>query len=163
MPSSALAASRGRGAFIVVEGLDRSGKSTQCARLVSRIRSSGRAVVDATWRFPDRTSATGGLISEVLSGSREAPDARALHLLFTANRWERMGALRELLAAGVCVVADRYAYSGAAHSAGAQGAEGGWARRVEGGPVATGVGVFLRVEEGVGQGRGGLFYLGRVC
>ena len=33
-----------RGAFIVFEGLDRSGKSTQVARLVSRLENEGKNV-----------------------------------------------------------------------------------------------------------------------
>jgi len=39
-----------RGAFIVFEGLDRSGKSTQVARLVDALNASGTKAVAA--RFP---------------------------------------------------------------------------------------------------------------
>ena len=39
--SSAAASIRKRGAFIVLEGLDRSGKSTQCLRLVDNLNSAG--------------------------------------------------------------------------------------------------------------------------
>ena len=34
--------SQGRGAFIVLEGLDRSGKTTQTANLVAKIQSLGK-------------------------------------------------------------------------------------------------------------------------
>lgn len=40
------------------------------------------------WNFPDRTTATGKGISDYLKGSLEADDA-AIHLLFSANRWEK--------------------------------------------------------------------------
>ena len=44
-----------RGAFIVIEGLDRSGKSTQVARLVDRVQSatgSGSPFVAIPLKFP---------------------------------------------------------------------------------------------------------------
>ena len=39
--SASASASSPRGAFIVLEGVDRCGKTTQCARLVDRLRESG--------------------------------------------------------------------------------------------------------------------------
>jgi hypothetical protein len=75
-----------RGALIVLEGADRAGKSTQCARLVASLQASG---VDAAgWRFPDRTSGCGKMIDAYLKSQSELDDA-AVHLLFSANRWEK--------------------------------------------------------------------------
>lgn len=77
-----------RGAFVVLEGGDRSGKSTQAAKLVASLLSSGVAA-DA-WRFPDRTSACGQLIDAYLKASAGSGlDDAAVHLLFSANRWEK--------------------------------------------------------------------------
>lgn len=76
----------GRGALIVLEGLDRSGKSSQCAQLASYLESQGVAV--EAWRFPDRTTAMGRMISSYLSCQTDL-DAAAIHLLFSANRWEK--------------------------------------------------------------------------
>ncbi|KAF3607375.1 hypothetical protein DY000_02047199 [Brassica cretica] len=45
---SSEASAKPRGAFIVVEGLDRSGKSTQCAKLRSFLESSGH--LTELWR-----------------------------------------------------------------------------------------------------------------
>jgi dTMP kinase len=39
-----------RGALIVIEGLDKAGKSTQCARLVENLQKQGRSVLHI--RFP---------------------------------------------------------------------------------------------------------------
>lgn len=39
-----------RGALIVLEGCDRSGKSTQCTRLIERLTKEGKNV--ALWKFP---------------------------------------------------------------------------------------------------------------
>ena len=41
---------RQRGAFVAVEGLDKAGKSTQCAFLVERIKKLGKDVIHM--RFP---------------------------------------------------------------------------------------------------------------
>jgi dTMP kinase len=102
-----------RGAFIVLEGLDRSGKSTQVERLVAALQARGHQAKAV--RFPDRTTAIGSTIDAYLSRRAELDD-RAIHLLFAANRWERVAGLLADLQAGVCIVADRYAFSGAAFS-----------------------------------------------
>ena len=41
-------------------------------------------------------------------------DDHAIHLLFSANRWEVAKSIREKLNAGITLVVDRYAYSGVA-------------------------------------------------
>lgn len=40
------------------------------------------------WRFPDRSTAIGSMINSYLTKQSEADDA-AMHLLFSANRWEK--------------------------------------------------------------------------
>lgn len=75
-----------RGAFIVFEGADRAGKSTQCQMLVEHLAAAG--VRAELWRFPDRTTAVGKMINAYLTSQAEIDDA-AVHLLFSANRWEK--------------------------------------------------------------------------
>ncbi|KAL7421912.1 Thymidylate kinase [Cryptotrichosporon argae] len=104
----------GRGAFMVFEGLDRSGKSTQVARLAARLERAGQRV--RVQKFPDRTTAIGKMIDAYLQSQTELDD-RAIHLLFSANRWECTAAIERDLAAGVTVIADRYAFSGLVYSA----------------------------------------------
>ncbi len=41
------------------------------------------------WRFPDRQTPTGALINNYLETAGNLDD-RAVHLLFSANRWEKM-------------------------------------------------------------------------
>jgi dTMP kinase len=82
----ALAVDKKRGALIVLEGLDRSGKSSQSKALGTFLRSRGESVEE--WRFPDRTTAIGQMISSYLTGASELDDS-AIHLLFSANRWEK--------------------------------------------------------------------------
>ncbi len=75
-----------RGAFILFEGVDRCGKSTQCKMLVQNLQSRG--IEAELWRYPDRTTAIGQMIDKYLQSQTEMDDA-AIHLLFSANRWEK--------------------------------------------------------------------------
>ncbi|KAI9763944.1 MAG: Thymidylate kinase [Geoglossum simile] len=105
---------RARGALIVVEGLDKAGKSTQCARLVENLKIQGREVLHL--RFPDRTTPTGKMIDSYLKGESQLDD-HAIHLHFSANRWEAASKIKLAIASGKDVVIDRYYYSGVVYSA----------------------------------------------
>lgn len=74
-----------RGRLIVVEGLDRSGKSTQCQRLVETLLATGSPA--KLLKFPDRTTHIGQMINAYLTSNTELSD-HVIHLLFSANRWE---------------------------------------------------------------------------
>lgn len=102
-----------RGAFILLEGVDRCGKTTQCSLLLKHLLSLSIAAVAI--RFPDRTTSIGQLINGYLA-SGDNLDDRAVHLLFSANRWEAASKFTKELAKGTTVVCDRYAYSGVAFS-----------------------------------------------
>jgi dTMP kinase len=43
-------------------------------------------------------------------------DDHAIHLLFSANRWECAKLIRDLIESGKNVVCDRYAFSGVAYT-----------------------------------------------
>lgn len=75
-----------RGALIVLEGLDRCGKTSQSARLVSYLDGLGHSV--ESWRFPDISRGVGQMISPYLANKSQLDDG-AIHLLFSANRWEK--------------------------------------------------------------------------
>ncbi|OBZ66494.1 Thymidylate kinase [Grifola frondosa] len=105
---------KSRGAFVVIEGLDRSGKSTQSALLLERLHSAG--VQAKLIKFPDRTTAIGKMIDSYLRSESDLDD-HAIHLLFSANRWELASSIEETLKAGTTVLCDRYAFSGMAFSA----------------------------------------------
>ncbi|XP_042072212.1 thymidylate kinase isoform X2 [Haplochromis burtoni] len=74
-----------RGALIVLEGVDRAGKTTQCSKLVQALQQSGRPA--EMMRFPDRTTTIGQLIGAYLENKSDLED-HTVHLLFSANRWE---------------------------------------------------------------------------
>lgn len=106
-----------RGCFIVIEGIDRSGKTTQ-SRILSTIE--GFQYV----RFPNRDTPTGKLIDDYLKGSVEM-SPQVNHLLFSANRWESINEIESILDSGINVVCDRYIYSGIAYSV-AKGLDYSW-------------------------------------
>ncbi|XP_040828342.1 thymidylate kinase isoform X3 [Ochotona curzoniae] len=76
-----------RGALIVLEGMDRSGKTTQSHRLVSALRTAGHRA--ELLRFPERSTEIGKLLSSYLEKKSDMED-HSVHLLFSANRWERV-------------------------------------------------------------------------
>ena len=97
-----------RGAFIVLKGLDRSGKSTQVTRLAEYLNDKG--IKASNINFPNRTTAVGSLINSYLQTDQELDDA-VVHLLFSTNRWEVVRSLKARLNVGETLVCDRYAFS----------------------------------------------------
>ena len=114
----------GTGLFVVFEGGDGVGKSTQVQRLVAWLASQGRDVV--------RTHEPGGspigadVRRLLLSTSEHPPSPRAEALLYAAERAEHVASVvRPALQRGAVVVSDRYldssvAYQGVGRGLGAQ-------------------------------------------
>ena len=75
-----------RGIFIVFEGLDRSGKTTQSQKLTEHLQNKNVSV--RKLNFPDRSSKTGALLNTYLTDSEFKLNDEAVHLLFAMNRWE---------------------------------------------------------------------------
>ncbi|EIJ89314.1 dTMP kinase [Nematocida parisii] len=97
--------------FVVVEGIDRSGKSSLIKKLENSLISQG--ISTKVLNYPNRNNLTGKLISEILSGHRAFPK-EVTHLLFSANRWEDKELL-ELSDYNV-ILCDRYVLSGQSYS-----------------------------------------------
>jgi dTMP kinase len=114
-----------RGRFIVLEGGDACGKSTQVARLVERLRAAHEVV--QTFE-PGATDAGRRIRALVLDGDEPlAPGAEAL--LMAADRAQHVAeVVRPALERGAWVVSDRYvpsslAYQGAARGLGVEAIE----------------------------------------
>ncbi|CAG7910499.1 unnamed protein product [Brassica rapa] len=148
---SSEAGAKPRGALIVVEGLDRSGKSTQCAKLRSFLESSGHPT--ELWRFPDRETSVGQMISAYLSNKSQLDD-RTIHLLFSANRWEKRSLMEEKLKGGTTLIVDRYSYSGVAFSS-AKGLGIEWCKAPEVGLLAPDSVLYLDISPERAAERGG--------
>jgi dTMP kinase len=94
------------GRFIVLEGGEGTGKSTQAKRLVNRIAASGR---DALLTHEPGHTRLGEEIRLLLLHEDWALDARAELLLLLADRAQHVTeVIRPALAAGTVVVSDRY-------------------------------------------------------
>ncbi len=74
-----------RSPFIVFEGLDRSGKTTQIAMLKEKLANH---LTVTEFKSPDRTTVIGKMIDSYLKSGIELC-SRSIHLLFSANRWEQ--------------------------------------------------------------------------
>ena len=66
-----------RGCFILFEGIDRCGKTTQCQRLVEFLKKQGKQV--EFMRFPERSTVIGQTINSYLTNGIDMDD-RAIHL-----------------------------------------------------------------------------------
>jgi dTMP kinase len=106
--------------FIVLEGIDGSGTTTQLGRLVSHLEGLGRRVHDT--REPS-TGPVGLLLRQILMGGHRLPDGSpadglATALLFAADRRDHLRReIEPALAAGMDVVSDRYLLSSLAYQA----------------------------------------------
>jgi dTMP kinase len=95
------------GRFVVLEGGDASGKSTQIGRLVARLTNAGREVVETF--EPGGTDAGRQIRVLVLDGGDTAIDARTEALLMAADRAQHIAeVVRPALARGAWVVSDRH-------------------------------------------------------
>lgn len=106
--------------FIVLEGIDGSGTTTQAERLLTHLHRRGRRAHST--REPS-TGPVGKLIREVLLGGHATTAGTAMHgdtmaLLFAADRRDHLE--REVtpqLSAGFDVISDRYVWSSLAYQA----------------------------------------------
>lgn len=101
-----------RGRLILIEGLDRTGKTTQTTLLLGKLEPNSVLI-----KFPDRSTKIGQLINEYLNNDGLKLSDQAVHLLFSANRWEVAEKIKTFLLDGINVILDRYVYSGVAYSA----------------------------------------------
>jgi dTMP kinase len=95
-----------RGRFVVLEGGDGSGKSTQSALLAAWLRERGHAVVET---FEPGAGTTGAVLRELLLHGPEPVTPVAEALLMAADRAQHVaGEIEPALARGDWVVCDRY-------------------------------------------------------
>lgn len=109
-----------KGKFIVIDGIDGSGKATQTKLLAKRLRKEGKKV--KTIDFPRyEENFFGGLIGEYLSGAFGdfvQTDPRVASVLYAADRFESSKKIRKWLEDGCVVLADRYVSANQIHQGG---------------------------------------------
>ena len=104
-----------RGRFIVIEGLDGSGKGTQITRLAEALTKRG---IKVHLTCEPTQYATGGLVRDALAGLTKRTPAE-LAGLFLADRIAHnenpVDGIKALLERGITVICDRYYYSSLAY------------------------------------------------
>ncbi len=114
-----------RGRFIVFEGIDGAGKTTQIEQLAARLRNEGRPV--AVTAEPT-ASVSGGILRDALGGLQKRTDCEmaAMFLLDRIFHNVNPHGIKALLEEGYVVICDRYYYSSMAY----QGSrvDGTWVR-----------------------------------
>lgn len=104
------------GKFIVIDGTDGSGKTTQLNLLKIRLEESGYVVAVAD--FPQYNTKSAGLIEEYLSGKygqADDIDAYQASIFYAVDRYDASFKIRQWLAEGKIVLANRYTSANMGH------------------------------------------------
>lgn len=131
-----------RGFFIVIEGIDQSGKTTISRELVKKLNEKNKQTVYQ--RFPDTSTEIGKLIYNYLTTLKDYPQ-ETIHLLYSANRWELNNYIKETLNKGINIVCDRYMYSGIVYSL-STGLSKDWCENPDNGLVKPDIIFYLNVS-----------------
>jgi dTMP kinase len=116
-----------RGKIIVIEGIDKAGKTSQSRMLAETLKVSGKVCVILD--FPDYTTPIGMEIKAFLEGKRDyLPEVK--HLLFSANRWEKKKEIESMLENGTIIVMNRYWQSNLVYGV-ANGMDINWLLRLD--------------------------------
>jgi len=131
-----------KGAFIVIEGLDGSGKTTQAKLLVAKLRRQYNAMYTAE---PSKGKIGKFIRSHVLYGDRRFPTAVEA-LLFAADRLEHIqNEVLPAIAEGQVVISDRYFYSSLAYQ-GSAGLSLDWIKTINQNALKPDLAIFIDVE-----------------
>lgn len=117
-----------KGHLIAIEGIDAVGKKTQTLSLDTSLRKMGLST--KVMEFPDYETPIGKEIKAFLSGKREYP-VEVRHMLFAANRWEKLVELRSV-DNGINLIVNRYSESNLVYGV-ANGLQLNWLLNLESG------------------------------
>lgn len=138
-----------KGAFIVLEGGDGSGKTTQARSLQSALRHGGYKVHSTA--EPSRSTVGRLIRRRILHGKKTSPEVEAL--LFAADRFLHLESeILPALADGKIVVCDRYMHASFAYQ-GAQGVNADWLREINRFAVKPDLALYLDVPAETGMSR----------
>ena len=111
---------KARGKIIVIDGVDGSGKKTQVAMLLKRLKKDGIKV--ATLDFPQyENNFIGKNIKEFLTHPEYAfhkQHPKVFSIILAADRWESKQKIEKYLDQGYLVILDRYMSSNQIHQGG---------------------------------------------
>lgn len=116
-----------RGLLICIEGLDKSGKTTQSLLLVDALKSRG---FEAVYTTEPSTGEIGRFIQKYVLRRKQRAPASVEALLFAADRVDHVEReIKPMLIDGKIVVSDRYVYSSIAYQ-GAAGLDIEWIKEI---------------------------------
>lgn len=107
------------GKFIVIDGTDGSGKTTQFNLLTAKLKAEGYDVEIAD--FPQYNTKSAGLVEEYLGGKYGGADDVTPYqssIFYAVDRFDASFKIREWLKAGKIVVANRYVSASLGHQGG---------------------------------------------
>lgn len=105
-----------KGKFIVIDGSDGSGKTTQFKKLIGRLRSAGKKVV--TVHFPQHGKPSAYFVDKYLNGGYgglKETGAYKTSLFYALDRFDFAPQIKKWIREGKMVVADRYTSSNMGH------------------------------------------------
>lgn len=133
---------KNKGAFICIEGIDGSGKTTQAKLLANRLKISHNAVYTAE---PSRGKIGTYIKKSYLYGEKRLSIVLEA-LLFAADRIEHLeNEIFPSLDKGCLVISDRYVYSSLAYQ-GAAGLSLNWIQKINEHALEPDLGVFIDVN-----------------
>jgi dTMP kinase len=133
---------KNRGAFICIEGIDGSGKTTQAKLLANRLKISHNAIYTAE---PSRGKIGTYIKKSYLYGEKRLSIVLEA-LLFAADRIEHLeNEIFPSLDKGRLVISDRYVYSSLAYQ-GAAGLSLNWIQKINEHALEPDLGVFIDVN-----------------
>ena len=135
--------------FIVLEGIDGCGKTTQAKLLERWLKEKG---YDVILTAEPTKGKIGGFIRDILAGNRNT-DARTLALLFTADRYEHIrNTIKPALNEGKIVISERYYHSTITYQE-AQGVERRWLLEINKFAIKPDIIIIIDVEPKLGVER----------
>jgi len=105
-----------QGKFIVIDGADGTGKTTQFELLVKELKASGYAV--EVTDFPQYGQKSAGMVEEYLDGKYGQLNPQAASIFYAVDRFDASFKIREWLNSGKIVLSNRYVTANAGHQGG---------------------------------------------
>jgi dTMP kinase len=105
-----------KGIFIVLDGIDGSGKGTQTKMLVERLQKEGFDV--ETISFPQYGKKSAGAVEEYLNSNYGMIDAKQASVLYAVDRFDASFQINDWLNNGKVVITNRYVTANAGHQGG---------------------------------------------
>jgi dTMP kinase len=131
-----------KGAFICIEGLDASGKTTHARRLVRDLKQRGFKAMYTTEPSP---SEIGKFIRTYILQRKERVPSAVEALLFAVDRVVHLEQrVKPALQKGIIIISDRYVYSSLAYQ-GAAGLDLNWIEEINRSAVSPDLAIYINV------------------